>query len=96
MGTSSMHLTFDQSNARNAARVNVMNAGCALDTSSRGYFDFSTLRELQFNATNNLEITSGFLKSSSDSWNDDVTITSLKKNQLVDFFSMDKDCGHHS
>lgn len=88
MGTSSMHLTFDQSNARNAARVNVMNAGCALDTSSRGHFDFSTLRELQFNATNNLEITSGFLKSST--WDDDIPITSLKKNQLVDFFSMDK------
>jgi len=96
MGTSSMHLTFDQSNARNAARVNVMNSGCALDTSSRGHFDFNTLRELQFNATNNLEIPTSFLKSSSSSRDDDITITSLTKTQLVDFFSMDKDCGHHS
>jgi len=94
MGTSSMHLTFDQSSARNAARVNVMNSGCALDTSSRGDFDFNTLRELQFNATNNLEISSVFLESSSE--NEDVTITDLKKNQLVDFFSMDKECGHNS
>jgi len=86
----SMHLSFDQSTARNAARVNVMNSGCALDTTTRAYLDFSTLRELQFNATNSLDISPNFLKNREEK---ELSIKYLQKNQLIDVFSMDQESG---
>jgi len=83
----SMHLSFEQSTARNAARVNVMNSGCALDTTTRAYLDFNTLRELQFNATNSLDISPSFLKNREDK---EISIKYLHRNQLIDVFSMDQ------
>ena len=58
-----MHLAFADSEARNLARVDVMNQGCRLDTANRANLNFETLRELQYNSTNHLDIDSDFLKN---------------------------------
>lgn len=85
-----MHLAFADSEARNLARVEVMNQGCQLDTANRANFNFETLRELQYNATNHLEIDSNFLKHKNDQ---DIRIQDLKQTELIDLFKMEKESG---
>ena len=85
-----MHLAFADSEARNLARVEVMNHGCRLDTANRANFNFETLRELQYNSTNHLEIDSNFLKNEKDQ---DIKIQDLKQTELIDLFKMEKESG---
>ena len=85
-----MHLSFADSEARNLARVDVMNQGCRLDTANRANLNFDTLRELQFNSTNHLEIDSNFLKHEN---NQEIKITDLKQTELIDLFKMEKESG---
>ena len=86
-----MHLAFADSEARNLARVDVMNQGCRLDTANRANLNFETLRELQYNSTNHLDIESNFLKN--EDHDQDIKIQDLKQTELIDLFKIQKESG---
>ena len=90
-----MQLSFAESESRNNARVALMQSGCQLDTAFiDDKIDFETLRQLQFNSTNNLGVDEPF--SGRGKLLSELAVRDLARYQLVDLFAMDQDCGFFS
>lgn len=84
-----LQLSFDDSKNRNNARVNLMQSGCQLDTNFiDNNIEFETLRQLQFNSTNNLGVDAPF--SGQGKLLSDLTVADLARYQLIDLFAMDQ------